>query len=89
MPVPVSGASLEVVFPEQLLRSVPEEKRGALLGVLAQDPRPAYQHDPGRIYGMLFGGYNIRFSVDGGVLTVHSVNLTSSSQSLHVSDDRI
>ena len=50
-----------------------EEKRAALLKVLAEDPRPAYQDDPERIYGMVFAGYDVRFVVRDGVLTVQEV----------------
>ena len=42
-------------------------------GVLAQDPRPSYQEDPTRVYGMAFGGLEVKFSVQDGVLTVLSV----------------
>ena len=56
--------TLAVDFPPELLSRVPEEKRDALLGVLAQDPRPAYQHDPARVYGMAFAGLTVRFTVD-------------------------
>ena len=69
----VGRKALRVNFPEELLSQVPEEKREALRGVLAQDPRPAYQHDPARVYGMRFGGFDIRFSVDGDVLTVKEI----------------
>ena len=70
-------AKLRVEFPEELLAAVPEEKRDALIGVLSQDPRPSYHDDPARVYGMSFGGMEVRFSVDGGVLTVRSVNVTA------------
>ncbi len=53
-----------------LLARVPAEKRGSLLAVLRQDPRPSYQHDPEREYAMDFGGYTIRFRVAEDVLTV-------------------
>mgnify|MGYP002796589227 CR=1 FL=1 len=59
---------LEVEFPPELRERVPEDKRAALLGVLAQDPRPGYQHDPGRVYGMTFAGRTVRFFVDDGSL---------------------
>lgn len=59
-----------VECPERWLELVPREKRDALLGVLRQDPRPAYQHDPARIYGFGFGGLEVRFKVDGETLTV-------------------
>ncbi len=61
---------LKVEDPQRLLLSLPEEKRAGLLQVLSQDPRPAYQHRPERIYGFGFGGFDVRFRVDGGVLTL-------------------
>ena len=59
-----------VVCPEPWLAMVPEEKRDALLGILRQDPRPAYQNDPARIYGFGFAGLEVRFRVEEGTLTV-------------------
>lgn len=64
------GKTLDVVFPERWLALVPEDKRAALTGVLAHDPRPSYQKDPERVYGLDFAGVNVRFSVQGDVLTV-------------------
>lgn len=64
---------LQVVFPDELLEIVPTEKQSALLRVLALDPRPTYQEDPSRIYGFCFAGLEIRFTVQGDVLTVCSV----------------
>ena len=64
---------LEVVFPEALLARVPAERRETLLAALAQDPRPAYQRDPSRIYGLPYAGLDVKFSVTDGVLTVHDV----------------
>lgn len=64
---------LKVQFPQELLEIIPPEQRAALLGVLAQDPRPAYQNDPSRIYGMRFGQFDIRFTVDGAALSVREV----------------
>ena len=61
---------VEVVCPPKLLERAPPEKRRALLGVLAQDPRPSYQEDPERVYGMAFAGLNVKFSVSRGQLTV-------------------
>ncbi len=69
--------TLEVEFPPALLERVPENKRQALLGVLAMDPRPAYQEDPERVYGFRFAGREVRFSVAEEVLTVHSVREAS------------
>ena len=63
-------AKLRVVIPEALAEAVPPEKREALIGVLSQDPRPSYQDDPARVYGMRFGELELRFTVDGSALTV-------------------
>lgn len=68
-------ASLTVDCPEALLTAVPEDKRPALLAVLAQDPRPQYQDDPGRVYGMSFVGLEVRFRVEGERLTVVEIGL--------------
>ena len=67
------GDTLAVDFPPELLERVPADKRAALTGVLARDPRPSYQHDPQRVYGLDFAGVNVRFTVDGDTLTVRSV----------------
>ena len=69
----VGGKVLEVDFPPELLDQVPEDKREALIGVLSRDPRPSYQHDPERVYGMAFAGLEVHFSVDGDVLHVRAV----------------
>ena len=61
---------LQVEIPEALMDRVPEQKRKALRGILANDPRPAYQKDPERVYGMSFAGMTIRFRVCGDLLTV-------------------
>lgn len=64
---------LEVDFPADLLALVPESKREALLGVLSHDPRPSYQNDPTRIYGLPFAGFDILFTVNNDTLTVCDV----------------
>ena len=64
---------LKVNFPEDLLRILPEEKREAALGVLSHDPRPSYQRKPGRVYGLTFAGFDIRFTVEDDTLTVTEV----------------
>jgi len=66
-------AMLAVDIPEPLLGRVPPEKREALRGLLAQDPRPAYQDDPARIYGMAFAGLEVRFTVAEGRAIVHEI----------------
>ena len=70
---PDAGKSLAVDFPPELLERVPPEKREGLLGVLARDPRPRYQNDPERLYGLRFGEQNVKFTVDGDRLTVREV----------------
>lgn len=62
--------AVRVEIPERLLAMVPDEKRDALLGVLAGDPRPSYQDDPERVYGFEFAGLEVKFRVANGVLTV-------------------
>ena len=69
----VGGRVLEVECPPELLSQVPADKREALMGVLSRDPRPSYQHDPDRVYGMAFGGLEVGFSVDGTCLYVRSI----------------
>ena len=61
---------LTVDFPSSLLERIPENKRDALTGVLSHDPRPSYQADPERVYGLTFGGWNVRFRVKDSTLTV-------------------
>ncbi len=64
---------LAVDCPPDLLERVPPEKREALLAVLAQDPRPSYQEDPDRVYGMAFAGLQVRFTAGGNMLTVREI----------------
>lgn len=64
---------LDVKFPEELLSWLPQEKREAALGVLRHDPRPSYQRNPDRVYGLTFAGWDIRFRVRENVLTVVDV----------------
>lgn len=64
---------LNVIFPEELQKHFPKENLTALIRVLALDPRPQYQDNPDKIYGMPYEGYDIRFRVANGVLTVTEV----------------
>ena len=64
---------LQVEVSESLLDMVAEDKRKALKTVLAHDPRPSYQNDPERIYGMEFAGYEVKFRVEEGTLYVINV----------------
>ncbi|MBR2043300.1 MAG: tRNA (N6-threonylcarbamoyladenosine(37)-N6)-methyltransferase TrmO [Clostridia bacterium] len=61
---------LKVIFPNELLSAIPKDKQESLITILEGDPRPSYQNDNERIYGMSFGGYEIKFKVDGTTLTV-------------------
>ena len=67
------GDGVEVVFPEEWRSMVPPDKLEALIRVLEQDPRPAYQNDPDRVYGLPYAGMDVRFTVRDGVLTVCGV----------------
>ena len=73
-PAPIR--QLEVSFPPPLLELVPQNRREALQGVLACDPRPSYQDDPARIYGMSFAGLEVSFRVEGNQLVVLFVTKT-------------
>lgn len=61
---------LEVDFPAALLERLPQDKRQSAVAVLSHDPRPSYQRKPGRIYGICFAGFDIRFQVKENRLTV-------------------
>ncbi|MBR2697323.1 MAG: tRNA (N6-threonylcarbamoyladenosine(37)-N6)-methyltransferase TrmO [Clostridia bacterium] len=66
--------AVEVDFPEPLLQVLPPDKRAAAVAVLRQDPRPGYRHgDSDRRYGVPFAGFDLRFTVEGGVLRVCEV----------------
>ena len=69
----IADHRLKVVFPEKWLKQIPGEIREALTEVLENDPRPGYQSDPDRVYGIAYGGKNIRFRVAEEVLTVCGV----------------
>lgn len=69
---------IPVIFPEELRQQLPEALRQTALEVLEQDPRAAYQKKPDHIYGMSFAGYDIRFAVEEGILTVKEVTDTHS-----------
>ena len=64
---------LEVDFPENLKQRLPAEKQEAICQVLSHDPRPSYQKDSDRVYGLSFAGFDIRFTVKDTVLTVVDV----------------
>ena len=68
-----AGETLAVECLPELWEKVPPQRREALRAVLALDPRPRYQEDPGRVYGFGFAGLEVRFSVEGGVLQVREI----------------
>ena len=70
---PDSGAKLQVRYAPGALDQIPEGKRDALTGILENDPRPRYQADPERVYGLSFAGKQVKFRVDGECLTVIKV----------------
>ncbi len=69
----LASAELALDFPPALLEKVPQDKRDGLCATLRADPRPRYQDDPERVYGLVFGGQNVRFRVIEGVVTVVEV----------------
>ena len=70
---PDAGSVLQVQYAPGTEKKLPPEKLDALSGVLANDPRPRYQTDPQRIYGMRYAGLEVRFRVEGETLTVVGV----------------
>lgn len=70
-------ASLRVDDPDGLIERLPEELRRPLVETLMNDPRPHYQHDPERVYGMPFDRWEVRFRVDGDVLQVVDMTLNN------------
>ena len=68
---------LTVLFPSPWCEMFSEQERAQLTDVLALDPRPQYQHDPQKVYGMPFAGRDVKFQVDGDVLTVMGVTTLS------------
>ena len=62
--------AVQVVIPDEIAKKIPAELLSGLREVLAQDPRPAYHHDPERVYGFPFGAFDIQFKVNEETLTV-------------------
>lgn len=65
---------LKVDCPAALLAPLPDDRRQALLSILAQDPRPGYQHEPSRVYGFPFAGFEVHFTVADDIITVVSIS---------------
>ncbi|MBQ0016875.1 MAG: tRNA (N6-threonylcarbamoyladenosine(37)-N6)-methyltransferase TrmO [Bacteroidales bacterium] len=72
---------LQVECPQELISSLPQSLRQTLIDTIALDPRPQYHHDPNRIYGMPFGGYEVKFKVAEGTATI--VEIVDSHSSKH------
>ena len=70
----VEAHALTVHDPDGLLNALDAQDRAGLVGVLQNDPRPGYQHDPDRVYGLRFAGYEVKFTVNGDDAAVISVN---------------
>jgi tRNA-Thr(GGU) m(6)t(6)A37 methyltransferase TsaA len=69
----LDGHKLKIEISPELLEKIPKEKREALLEVLAEDPRPRYQNDPARVYGMAYGGMDVHFRVEDEKLIVTDI----------------
>ncbi len=65
--------TLDVGFPDDLLKMIPSSKQKALIAVLSQDPRPGYQNESERVYGIEFAGFDVRFKVKNSALTVTEI----------------
>jgi len=74
---------LKVDCPDALIALLPKALQKGLLDVLAHDPRPRYQHDASRIYGMEYGGFDIRFRISADTTTVVSVTPLPKSPAGH------
>ena len=69
----VDRNNLKIIFPDELLRLIPAEMQQTLFQLLELDPRPSYQNDAERIYGLSFAGFDVRFKVENELLTVYGV----------------
>lgn len=65
--------NLKVIFAPELKNKIPKDKQSSLIGILAGDPRPSYHNSPKRIYGLTFGGQEIKFTVNNNTLNVVNV----------------
>ncbi|MBQ1538199.1 MAG: tRNA (N6-threonylcarbamoyladenosine(37)-N6)-methyltransferase TrmO [Ruminococcus sp.] len=71
---------VEAEIPDELADILPAEKLAALRALLSEDPRPAYQDDPERVYGFPYAGYEVRFRVEDGKAKV--VDITPDKEHL-------
>ena len=84
---PAPEGRLRVEIPPEIALKLPKERREALEGVLACDPRPSYQKDPERVYGMGFAGVQVRFTVGEGRVRVVAYDLNAPNRRLLQSGD--
>lgn len=73
---------LEVTDPDNQLKKIPQSKRQGLIGVLSHDPRPSYQEDNERVYGLNFAGANVRFVITNNILTITDISKASEEDAL-------
>ncbi|MBQ9985969.1 MAG: tRNA (N6-threonylcarbamoyladenosine(37)-N6)-methyltransferase TrmO [Oscillospiraceae bacterium] len=66
---------LEVEYSDEAISVVPENKRAALIGCIAEDPRPSYQKDETRVYSMRFAGFDVHFTVSGKCARITSIDV--------------
>ena len=78
----VKNYALDVEIPEICLLKLPEEHRECVRQILAGDPRPSYQNDPDRIYGMEYAGDEIKFRVKDGMLTVCEIGQSNKKKTI-------
>ena len=78
----VKNYVLDVEIPEICLLKLPEEHRECVRQILAGDPRPSYQNDPDRVYGMEYAGYEIKFRVKDGMLTVCEIGQSNKKKTI-------
>lgn len=69
----VAWQTLQVEIPQHLLAAIPQEYSQNIIQLLSQDPRPAYQNNPTKVYGVTYAHLNIRFTVNNGILSVVEV----------------
>lgn len=66
---------LKLSDPDSVLSRLPEPFQPSVREILAHDPRPSYQNDPNRVYGLRYGGWNFRFTISGNTLTLLSAEI--------------
>lgn len=65
---------LNVIIPDEIEKKISDKHIDSIKKILSLDPRPGYQHDTDRIYGVSLYNYNIKFAVNDNVLSVIEIN---------------